>query len=137
MTGDDRIESTPDRASASLNPQYSASELIKVVHEFPSVDREFPSVVREFSRVVHEFPSVVHELSEVDREFPSVDREFPSVVHEFPSVVHELSTVEAQTPKRGILVLRKFLKHLYLTRIGITIKHDDKGAVGDESSQDV
>ncbi|WP_269452707.1 hypothetical protein [Phormidesmis priestleyi] len=24
MTGDDRIESTPDRASASLNPQYSA-----------------------------------------------------------------------------------------------------------------
>ena len=128
MTGDDRIESTPDRASASLNPQYSASELIKVVHEFPSVDREFPSVVREFSRVVHEFPSVVHELSEVDREFPSV-------VHEFPSVVHELSTVEAQTPKRGILVLRKFLKHLDLARIGITVKHDDKSSVGDESPQ--
>ena len=130
MTGDDRIESTPDRASASLNPQYSASELIKVVHEFPSVDREFPSVV-------HEFPSVVHKFPSVDREFPSVGHEFSRVVHEFPRVDRELSTVEAQTPKRGILVLRKFLKHLYLTRIGITIKHDDKGAVGDESSQDV
>ncbi len=107
MTGGDRIKSTPDRASASLSSQYSASELIKAV-------REFPKVVCEFSRVALGFPGVVRGFSRVDR---------------------ELSEVETWTPKRGILVSHQSLKHLDLARIGITIKHDDKGAVGDESPQ--